>query len=491
MKDNFCSLIMEGTEVFCEYLRSILWDGSRYSFRMQKKEREIMARKTTDQEGRRSSYGSSYGDSYYQQSSRYQGGSGRGSGTGTAGGRRSSSSQYGSGTTQRPGSGSSQYGSGTARRTGSSSQYGSSTARRTGNSSSRYDGERSSSQRRGSSSSGVQPQYAAKQDRKRRRRRYFLLLLLFVLLVGACIGGLCYLGRDGDSASPFSTISESLGIKAADPAPDISVSLDSLDSPYAIMIDAQTGTVIGSKKGEEVIYPASMTKVLTVLVAIEQIGNLDQTINMSYDYYETLYAQDASRAGFEPGEEAKIRDLLYGALLPSGAECCMELAIQAAGSESAFAELMNQKVQELGLTQTHFTNCTGLHDDNQYTTPHEMAKILQEALNNATFREVFTTHYYTVDPTSVHPEGFTFWSSMFKNMQADMVIGGEIKGGKTGYTNAAGYCLASMAEIEGREYIQVTAGWAQNPRVTLYHINDAFLGYNVVGRALSELKEAE
>lgn len=465
-----------------------------------------MARKTTDQEGWRGSYS----DSYYQQSSRYQGdgcSNASGSGTGTAGGRRSSSSQYGSGAARRTGSSSSQYGSSTARQTGnspsrygsgaarrtgsSSSQYGSAASRRTGGSSSQYDGDRSGSKRRSSSSSAVQQQYTAKQNRKRRRRRYFLLLILFVLLVGACIAGLCYLGRDGGAGSPFSTISESLGIKAADPAPDISVSLDSLDSPYAVMIDVQTGTVIGSKKGDEVIYPASMTKVLTVLVAIEQISNLDKTINMSYDYYETLYAQDASRAGFEPGEEAKIRDLLYGALLPSGAECCMELAIQAAGSESAFADLMNQKVQELGLTQSHFTNCTGLHNDDQYTTPHEMAKILQAALNNSTFREVFTTHYYTVDPTSVHPDGFTFWSSMFKNMQADTVIGGEIKGGKTGYTNAAGYCLASMAEIEGREYIQVTAGWAQNPRVTLYHINDAFLGYNVVGRAVAALKEAE
>lgn len=167
----------------------------------------------------------------------------------------------------------------------------------------------------------------------------------------------------------------------------------------------------------------------------------------------------------------------------------MQLAIEAAGSEEAFAGLMNQKAQELGLTQTHFTNCTGLHHEEQYSTPKEIALILQAALEDKTFREVFTTHNYSVKPTNVHPEGFTFWSSMFKNMQAENVIGGEIMGGKTGYTNAAGYCLASMAEVEGREYIQVTAGWASNPRVSLYHINDAFLGYNTLGRALAERKE--
>lgn len=314
---------------------------------------------------------------------------------------------------------------------------------------------------------------AAMQKRRRRKRRvrFLVCLILVLILTAACAAGGWYLYHN-------------LGQKTA--VPDIQVDLQTLDSPYAVMIDSASGAVIGSKRGEEVIYPASMTKVMTVLMAIEQIKDLDQTIQMSYDYYDALYAADASRAGFEPGEDAVIRDLLYGALLPSGAECCMELTLQAAGSETAFVELMNQKVQELGLTQTHFTNCTGLHDENQYTTPHEMALILKAALKNKTFREVFTTPSYTVKATSVHPDGFTFQSTMFKNMQSPIVIGGEIKGGKTGYTQAAGHCLASMAEIEGREYIQVTAGWAENPRIAQYHVNDAYLGYNLVGRALAE-----
>lgn len=310
-----------------------------------------------------------------------------------------------------------------------------------------------------------------KQRKRKRRRRFIVCLILIMLLAAACAVGGLFLYRN---------------LQQKMTVPDVQVDLQTLDSPYAILIDSASGAVIGSKHGEEVIYPASMTKVMTVLVAIEQIKDLDQTIQMSYDYYDALYAADASRAGFDPGEDAVIRDLLYGALLPSGAECCMELTVQAAGSESAFVEKMNQKVQELGLTQTHFTNCTGLHDEDQYTTPHEMALILKEALKNKTFREVFTTPSYTVKATSVHPDGFTFQSTMFKNMQSPIVIGGEIKGGKTGYTQAAGHCLASMAEIEGREYIQVTAGWAENPRTDLYHINDAYLGYNLVGRALAE-----
>lgn len=312
-----------------------------------------------------------------------------------------------------------------------------------------------------------------KMHRRKKRTALFLCVIFVILLIAGCVCGGWYLYQKGRQPK----------------VPQVTMSLDSLDSPYAILIDKETGTVMASKNGDEIIYPASMAKVMTVLTAIEHIENLDKTITMSYDYYNMLYEQDASRAGFEPGEEAVIRDLLYGALLPSGAECCMELSIQAAGSEEAFAELMNQKAAELGLTQTHFVNSTGLHHENQYSTPHEIAKIVQAALNNKTFREVFTTHSYTVKPTSVHPDGFTFWSSMFKNMQAENVIGGEILGGKTGFTQAAGYCLVSMAQVEGREYILTTAGWAGNPRTGQYHINDAFLGYNELGRALAEAKE--
>ena len=136
------------------------------------------------------------------------------------------------------------------------------------------------------------------------------------------------------------------------------------------------------------------------------------------------------------------------------------------------------------LEQTHFTNCTGLHDDNQYSTVEEIGLILCSALKNKTFHKVFTTQTYTVGASEVHPDGFTFSSTMFKNMESPTVIGGEIKGGKTGYTDEAGHCLASMAEIQGREYILVTAGWAADPRTSQYHINDAFIGYNALGRAL-------
>ncbi len=290
-------------------------------------------------------------------------------------------------------------------------------------------------------------------------------------------------GGDSAGSQPDGAATEADDAQTDSPAQLIDLGI--LESPYASLMDAQTGELLATRRSDEKIFPASMTKILTVLTAIEHIPDLDATIYMEEDFYEDLYDEDASRAGFEPGEQAVIRDLLYGALLPSGAECCIELARQAAGSEEAFVELMNQKAADLGLVQTHFTNCTGLHDTEQFSTCTEIARILQAAMQNGTFFDVFTTHHYSVGPTDIHPEGFTFWSTLFKATADEIVTGGEIIGGKTGYTDEAGHCLASAAEIYGKKYILVTAGWADDPENELYHIDDAFRAYNALGSALS------
>ncbi|MCD8104955.1 MAG: D-alanyl-D-alanine carboxypeptidase [Lachnospiraceae bacterium] len=319
-----------------------------------------------------------------------------------------------------------------------------------------------------------------------------IFLAVFAVLVIVLLVGVHLLRKDGQerSAGSHSLFSFLSGSQSADAAPDVSVDLDSLYSPYAVLIDESTGTVLGDKRSSEVIYPASMTKILSVWVAIENIKDLDAEVTMSEDFYNELYAQNASQAGFEPGETTVIRELLYGALLPSGAECCMQLAIEAAGSEDGLVELMNQKVEELGLEQSHFTNCTGLHDDDQYTTACEMALILRGALENETFRTVFTTHYHVMSATDVHPDGFTVWSTFFKNVADEIVTGGEILGAKTGYTQEAGLCLATMAQVGDREYILVTAGWSSED-VGSYHILDAFTGYNLLGEALGLENESE
>lgn len=220
-----------------------------------------------------------------------------------------------------------------------------------------------------------------------------------------------------------------------------------------------------------------MTKIMTAIVALESFSNLDQEITLSEDIFYSLDGQDATQAGFQPGESVRIRDLVYGVILPSGAECCLALADQVSGSEDGFVEKMNQKAKSIGMKNTNFKNCTGLHDPEHYSTTYDIALLLRYALNNDTFREVITSHFHSTPGTNVHPDGITYYSTMFKNLSDPAVTGGEILGGKTGYTSEAGHCLASFAGIDEREYILVTAGAAADA-TGIPHISDARTLYN-------------
>lgn len=261
------------------------------------------------------------------------------------------------------------------------------------------------------------------------------------------------------------------------------LTLTDLYSKHAILINLDSGQVLAENGSREKIYPASLTKIMTAILAIEHTEDLSESVELPSDIFTELYAGNASMAGFQPGENAMLGDLLYGILLPSGAECCIAFADRIAGSEAAFADLMNQKAKELGMDQTHFTNSTGLHDDNHYTTVKDLSALLQYALKNDMFREVFTSSRYSTQPTQKHPDGFTFQSTMFKYMADTEVAGGEIIGGKTGYTDEAQLCLASLANINRTEYILVTANAAGSHNTEQFHILDAIDVYNRIGAA--------
>ena len=164
-------------------------------------------------------------------------------------------------------------------------------------------------------------------------------------------------------------------------------------SRHAILLDAQSGQVLAQKRADERTAPASLTKMMTILLAIETEPDLDKQVTLPEDIFPALQTEKASMAGFAPGETVTVRDLLYGAMLPSGAECCETLARLVSGSEDNFAALMNQKAAELGMKNTHFTNPTGLTDTEHYSSAADMAKLLQAALHNATFRTIFTADH--------------------------------------------------------------------------------------------------
>lgn len=254
--------------------------------------------------------------------------------------------------------------------------------------------------------------------------------------------------------------------------------LDGISSTHAILIEKKTGRTVGETLADETVYPASLTKIMTAVVAIENLKDLQQEITLDPAIFPDLYAQNAMRAGFEPGETVRAIDLLYGVLLPSGAECCISLAQAVSGSEDAFVEQMNQKAQKLGMKNTHFCDSTGLHDPEHYSTCRDLAVLLRYALKNETFRKIIESHWHSTPGTNIHPDGITYYSTMFKGLADAAVTGGEILGGKTGYTSEAGYCLASFARIENREYILVTTG----SYVSGGHIQDAVTIYNRVAQ---------
>lgn len=263
--------------------------------------------------------------------------------------------------------------------------------------------------------------------------------------------------------------------------------LSGINSPNAILIQAKGGKAIGEINSDEKIYPASLTKIMTTIVAIDELDSLDKEITLPAEIFPDLYARDATQAGFQPEETIRAIDLLYGVMLPSGAECCLALADCISGSEEAFVELMNKKAEKIGMENTHFCDTTGLHDPEHYSTVKDLAVLLKYALRNDTFREIVESPWHSTPGTNIHPDGITYYSTMFKSLPDASVTGGKILGGKTGFTDEAGLCLASFAEIEGREYILVTAGAPGNTGAAL-HVQDAVTIYNRLGAAAQALE---
>jgi len=242
----------------------------------------------------------------------------------------------------------------------------------------------------------------------------------------------------------------------------------SINSANAILVRVEDGSVLLEKNSTVKIFPASMSKIMTAIVALEHLIDLDETILLGRDVFSCLIGVNASVAGFVAGEEVRAIDLLYGLMLPSGAECGMALAFRVSGSESAFVKLMNSKAQELGMNDTHYTNTSGLHDAGHFSTVNDMAALLLYAIENDTFYEIFTSRTHLTPPTAKHKEGLAFSSTLFSNIVDSGFEGGTILGGKTGYTQDAGRCLASIAEKDGELFILVTSGatgvqWAQEP----------------------------
>lgn len=255
-----------------------------------------------------------------------------------------------------------------------------------------------------------------------------------------------------------------------------------VDAEAVYFINLDTGKVIYEKDADKKVYPASTTKIMTALLALENIPDLDTPqIELKLYIQNALSGTGASLAGILRGETFTPRELLYAALLPSGNEAAMMLGDYVGdGSLDYFAEMMNEKAAELGAVNTHFVNASGMHDDDHYTTAYDMYLITMAALENETFREIVSTNYYYAgEDQNGNP---LHWNTTnFLISPGSTYYYPYATGVKTGTTDEAGRCLVSTAEKDGYHYLMVMMGAPQ------YDSNGEKLEENMVFKQTIEL----
>ena len=255
-----------------------------------------------------------------------------------------------------------------------------------------------------------------------------------------------------------------------------------VDAEAVYFINLDTGQVIYEKDADKKVYPASTTKIMTALLALENIPDLDTPqIELKLYIQNALSGTGASLAGILRGETFTPRELLYAALLPSGNEAAMMLGDYVGdGSLDYFAEMMNEKAAELGAVNTHFVNASGMHDDDHYTTAYDMYLITMAALENETFREIVSTNYYYAgEDQNGNP---LHWNTTnFLISPGSTYYYPYATGVKTGTTDEAGRCLVSTAEKDGYHYLMVMMGAPQ------YDSNGEKLEENMVFKQTIEL----
>lgn len=231
-----------------------------------------------------------------------------------------------------------------------------------------------------------------------------------------------------------------------------------LSADYAILVNLEDNTITAGRKYDEKMYPASLTKVMALIVAAENITNFNDEYTFTNEDIDSLVEENASRADFEAGETVNMNDLMYASILVSGGDGVKGLANAVAGSEKAFVDMMNKKAEEMGLKNTNFVNASGLHDENHYSTCEDMAVIMKYALDNEQCRKVLTAEEYTTSKTKQHEDGIKLTSLLTIRLDGYFVEGGgDIIGGKTGFTDEAKFTLATVLKYKNSEYVCITA----------------------------------
>lgn len=251
-----------------------------------------------------------------------------------------------------------------------------------------------------------------------------------------------------------------------------------LTAEAGALFDLDEASVLYSKNAHEKLYPASVTKVMTALLAIEE-GNLSDRVTVTEA--SVITEAGATLCRIKPGDELTMEQLLYGLLLPSGNDAANAIAVHMSGDVETFAARMNEKARELGATKTHFMNPSGLNDANHYTTAYDLYLIFNEALKQPLFREIIGASSFTADYVNGAGEAVQkTWTvgNWYQKGDREAPAGVTVLGGKTGTTQAAGYCLIQAeSDAAGKEYISVVL--KADSRPALYD-NMTNIIYNIV-----------
>ena len=221
--------------------------------------------------------------------------------------------------------------------------------------------------------------------------------------------------------------------------------------------------VLYSKNADQKRYPASTTKIMTALLTLENVSNLDETVTSEAVDFENVTA-DSSNAGILLGEQVTVRDLLYALMLPSANEAAYMLARHVGGSWEQFVDMMNDRAAELGCTGTHFCNPCGLHEEDHYTTAHDLYLIAKEAMKDVTFRDIVSTVQHRMAKTNLHEERIIYTTNqlIFSSFQPWSYA--NCLGIKTGHTSQAGNCFVGYAEYGDAKLFSVVLGCSDSSK---------------------------
>ncbi|MBO0476043.1 D-alanyl-D-alanine carboxypeptidase [Vagococcus sp. DIV0080] len=254
--------------------------------------------------------------------------------------------------------------------------------------------------------------------------------------------------------------------------------LDKVHSQGVYLKNLSRGEILIQKNTQKPVSIASLTKLVTAYLLLENEPDLTKTIQLDQRIVDELIGEGASLSGFKGVDVISIKDLAYGIVLPSGGDAAIAAANDVSGSEETFVSEMNAFAKQTGMKQTTFKNATGLDESGHVSTLKDLGLFMEVALKNQEFRGLVTTTTYQTEGTPFTPEGYYLESTLLKESSDLSLANGQLLGGKTGYTKKAGQCLISLADIKGEIFLLITTGAKGSPSTEQFNMTDAKMIYN-------------